>query len=54
MNTMSDAKTSCLPDNAELHVDVSDNRESVCVTRKTIRVHIHVGDNREMMSDARK
>ena len=27
--TMSDAETSCLPDDAVLHVDVSDNRKSV-------------------------
>ena len=27
--TMSDAETSCLPDDAVLHVDVSDNRRSV-------------------------
>ena len=26
---MSDAETSCSPDDAVLHVDVSDNRESV-------------------------
>ena len=29
--TMFDAETSCLSDDAVLHVDVSDNRESVCV-----------------------
>ena len=28
--TMFDAETSCLPDYAVLHVDESDNRESVC------------------------
>ena len=28
--TMSDAETSCLPDDAVLHVDLSDNWEGVC------------------------
>ena len=32
--TMFDAETSCLLDYAVLHVDESDNRESVCVTKK--------------------
>ena len=32
--TMSDAKTIGLPDYAVVHVDESDNRESVCVTKK--------------------
>ena len=48
---MFDAESSCLPDYAVLHVDVSAIKESMC-NEKTIRVNIHVSDNREKMSDA--
>ena len=37
--TMSDAETSCLPDDAVLHVDVSDNRESVCDEKNYSRAY---------------
>ena len=33
---MSDAETSCLPDDAVFHVDVSDNKERLWSTRKAI------------------
>ena len=49
--SMFDAESSCLPDYAVLHVDVSDIRERMCRERmcneKTIRVNIHVSDNKE-------
>ena len=37
--TMFDAETSCLPDDAVLHVDVSDNRESVRHEKKISRAY---------------
>jgi hypothetical protein len=49
--SMFDAESSCLPDYAVLHVDVSAIKESMC-NEKTIRVNIHVSDDRETMSDA--
>ena len=49
--SMFDAGSSCLPDYAVLHVDVSAIKESMC-DEKTIRVNIHVSDNRGTMSDA--
>ena len=49
--TMSDAETSCLPDDTVFHVDVSDNKGG-CVTRKAICVHVHMSDNRETLCDA--
>ena len=49
--TMFDAETSRLPDCAVLHVDESNNRESVC-DEKTIRVNIHVSDDRETLCGA--
>ena len=36
---MSDAETSCLPDDAALHVDVSDNKESVCDEKNYSRAY---------------
>ena len=35
--TMSDAETSCLPDDAVLHVDESDNRERLCDEKSYLR-----------------
>ena len=39
MEKMSDAETSCLPEDAVLHVDVSDNRESVCDEKNYSRAY---------------
>ena len=36
---MSDAETSCLPDDAVLLVDVSDNRKSVCDEKNYSRAY---------------
>ena len=36
---ISDAETSCLPDDAVLHVDVSDDRESVCDEKNYSRAY---------------
>ena len=35
--TMSDAETSCLPDDAVFHVDVSDKKERLCDDKSYLR-----------------
>jgi hypothetical protein len=49
--TMSDAETSCVLDDAVFHVDVNDNKEWLC-DDEAICVHVHMSDNRESMSEA--
>ena len=39
--TMSDAETSCLPDDAVFHVDVSDNKERLCDEKSYLRACLH-------------
>ena len=39
--TMSDAETSCLPDDAVFHVDVSDNKERLCDDKSYLRACSH-------------
>ena len=39
--TMFDAETSCLPDDAVFHVDVSDNKEGLCDEKSYLRACSH-------------
>ena len=39
--TMSEAETSCLPDDAVFHVDVSDNKERLCDERSYLHACLH-------------
>jgi len=39
--TMSDAETSCLPDDAVFHADVSDNKERLCDEKGYLRACLH-------------
>ena len=39
--TMSDAETSSLPDDAVFHVDVSDNKKRLCVEKSYLRACSH-------------
>ena len=39
--TMSDAETSCLPDDAVFHVDVSDNKERLSDEKSYLRACLH-------------
>ena len=39
--SMSDAETSCLPDDAVFHVDVSDNKERLCDEKSCLRACSH-------------
>ena len=39
--TMSDAETSCSPDDAVFHVDVSDNKERLCDKKSYLRAWLH-------------
>ena len=39
--TMSDAETSCLPDDAVFHVDVSDNKETLCDEKSYLHTCSH-------------
>ena len=39
--SMSDAETSCLPDDAVFHVDASDNMERLCDEKSCLRACSH-------------